>query len=1059
MKLTESAIKNGVTYSMLYLMAVGFGLFSLLRLNLDLYPKMDFPMLAVIAQYSGVGPYDIETSVTRLVEETVASVENVKKVSSTSAQGFSLVMLEFGWGNDMDQAEIDVRTNLEYIKDYLPQEMSEPMVFKFDPSQQPILYMAVASDFHGQAELRQISEDDVEPRIERIAGVASSYTMGGLRREIKILADPARLRAHNISLQQMTAALQMNNLQLPSGWIDNAQQEFTLQTVGEYSNLEQIENTSVSMMNGTVIKIKDVATVVDGFADQRMKVWNNNQPAVMLMVQKQSDANTVLVAREVLDNINKIEMDLPKGVHIETVIDLSSFITQSISNLVDTAYQAMALTFLVLLFFLRNIRSSLIVAVSIPVSMIVTFAVMDQAGLTLNVISMAGLALAVGMLVDNSIVVLESIFRRREEGEGLRDSAINGTTSVGMAITASTLTTLAVFVPILFVPGIAGELFKDMVLTIVISLSASLIVALTLVPLLTSRFLRIKKKTDSGDLGPAVGDHKWTLITKLNQQVGRWLDQLHDFYDGVLAWALRHKAKVLIYSGVAFILSIIVLALTGGEFVPKTDQGFIAMSVDRSPGTSLESMEQSMHQLNSIILQNVPEAKNVYTNFGQGEGIFALFSSRVSSQGDINIMLKKMSERDRSMFEIQDALREKIKSLPDVDARFEDRGEAAMMGAGGDIVVEIFGHDLQVAEALANQIEQKVNTIEGVADIKSSIKEAVPELRVNLDRQRIADLGLSTSQISQVVSTSVLGTVATQYRDAGNEYDIRVQLNQDSRASKTDIENLLIMTPLGTQIPLRSIATVDYSKAPQEILREDQERLVTVDINISGRALTSVTADVKDVIKKITVPNDFRIEIGGLAEEQMESFMYLLLAMLAAVILTYMVMASQFESFIDPFIIMSTVPLSIIGVTLALLLTGTDLSVMAFIGIIMLVGIVVNNGIVMVDYINQLRARGLSLNDAIMQGGHVRLRPVLMTALTTTLAMFPLALGLGEGGESWAPMARAVMGGMIVATAMTLVVVPILYSYFEVLSAKFLSKHAAKVKEKYGDELVKEKRI
>ncbi len=1059
MKLTESAIKYGVTYSMLYLMAVGFGLFSLLRLNLDLYPKMDFPMLAVISQYSGVGPYDIETSVTRLVEETVASVENVKKVSSTSAQGFSLVMLEFDWGTDMDQAEIDVRTNLEYIKDYLPQEMSEPMVFKFDPSQQPILYMAVASDFHGQAELRRISEEDIEPRIERIAGVASSYTMGGLRREIKVLADPARLRAHNISVQQMTAALQMNNLQLPSGWIDNAQQEFSLQTVGEYSNLEQIENTSVGMMNGSIIKIKDVASVVDGFADQRMKVWNNNQPTVMLMVQKQSDANTVVVARDVLKNVAKIEAELPKGVHLDTIIDLSSFITQSMSNLVDTAYQAIFLTFLVLLFFLRSIRSSLIVAVSIPVSMVVTFAVMDQAGITLNVISMAGLALAIGMLVDNSIVVLESIFRRREEGEGLRDSAINGTVSVGMAITASTLTTLAVFVPILFVPGIAGELFKDMVLTIVISLSASLLVALTLVPLLTSRLLRIRKKTDIETLGPTVGDHKWTVFTRLNHRVGIWLDQLHAFYDRVLAWSLRHKMRVLVSSGILFFLSIIVLGVAGGEFLPKTDQGFVTIAVDRSAGTSLESMEQSMHQLISIIMQNVPEAENVYTNFGQGEGISALFSSRVSSQGDINIKLKKMADRNRSMFEIQDALRPKFKSLPDVDARFQDRGEAVMMGAGGDIVIEIFGYDLQVAEALSNQIEQKMKKIDGVADIKSSIKEAIPELRVNLDRQRIADLGLSTSQISQIVSTSVLGTVATQYRDSGNEYDIRVQLDKESRSSKTDIENLLIMTPLGTQIPLRSIATVDFSKAPQEILREDQERLVTVTINISGRSLTSVTSDVKSALKEITVPNNFRIEIGGLAEEQMESFMYLGLAMLAAVILTYMVMASQFESFLDPFIIMFTVPLAIIGVAMALVVTGTDLSVMAFIGIIMLVGIVVNNGIVLVDYINQLRAQGLSLYDAITQGGHVRLRPVLMTALTTILGMFPLALGLGESGESWAPLARAVMGGMIASTALTLVVVPILYSYFEVISAKFLSKHAAKVKAKYGDELVKEKRV
>ncbi|HDI51222.1 MAG TPA: efflux RND transporter permease subunit, partial [Bacteroidetes bacterium] len=463
MKMTQTAIKRGVTFFMIYLIAVGFGLFSLARLNVDLYPKLEFPVLAVITQYTGVGPFDIEKVITRPVEETVASVENVKKVSSTSTQGLSLVMLEFEWGTDMNQAEIDVRNNLEFIKDVLPKDVSTPMVFAFDPSTQPILYLAVASDLHGQAELRRISEQDIEPRLERIPGVAGSFTVGGMRREIKVVVDPTRMRAHNVSIQQLTAALQANNLQLPSGWVDNKEQEFTLQTAGEYASLEQIENTSVAMINGSVIRVRDVATVADGFAEQRQRVWNNGRPAVMLMVQKQSDANTVAVAREVTKRLKQIESELPRGVRLETIIDLSTFITRSMSNLGNTAIQAIGLTFLVLLFFLRNFRSSIIVAVSIPVSLIVTFAVMDQAELTLNIISMAGLALAVGLLVDNSIVVLESIFRHREEGEELREAANKGTGEVAMAITASTLTTLSVFVPVLFVPGIAGELFNDMV--------------------------------------------------------------------------------------------------------------------------------------------------------------------------------------------------------------------------------------------------------------------------------------------------------------------------------------------------------------------------------------------------------------------------------------------------------------------------------------------------------------------------------------------------------------------------------------------------------------------
>lgn len=1046
MKITELSIKRGVTFFMIYLVAVGFGLFSLARLNIDLYPKLEFPILAVISQYTGVGPFDIETVVTRPVEEAVAPVQNVKKITSTSAQGLSLVMLEFDWGTGMDQAEIDVRNNLEFIKDVLPNDVSKPMVFAFDPSTQPILYLAVESDLHGQAELRRISELDIEPRLERIPGVASAFTMGGMRREINILADPGKMRAHNVAIQQLIAALQMNNLQLPSGWVDNKQQEFTIQTAGEYQNIEQIENTTVSMMGGSNIRIKDVANVVDGFTEQRQKVWNNNKPAVMLMVQRQSDANTVTVCRNVLARLGQIESELPKGVRIQTVIDLSTFITRSMSNLGNTALQAIALTFLVLLFFLRNLRSSLIVAVSIPVSMIVTFAVMDQAGLTLNMISMAGLALAVGMLVDNSIVVLEAIFRRREEGEELRDAANNGASEVSMAITASTLTTLAVFIPVLFVPGLAGEMFNDMVVTIVFSLTVSLIVALTLIPLLASRFLRFQEQLSQ----------KRPRLQKFGAAIGKWIENLQNIYSTTLEWSLNHRKTVLISSLVMFILSIYILVNLGGNFLPENDMGFIALAVDRTPGTSLDAMEESMHKLNSIIMEEVPELENIYTNFGQGEGIMALFSTRGSSEGDVTMRLTSLSDRKRDMFQIQDALREKFKNLPDVNARFEDRGQASLFGGGSDVMVEIFGHDLTVAEALASDIQKKVEDVEGVVTAEISIKESSPELRIELDRQRIADLGLSTAQIGQVVSTSILGTVATRFRDGGDEYDIRVQLTKDARTNKADIENILLTTPLGRQIPLRAVANIAYTRAPKEIIREDQERMVSVNIDISGRDLRSVTSDVQNKIKEVAVPNDFRVEIGGAAEEQQESFMYLGIAFMVAILLTYMVMASQFESLLDPFIILFTIPLSLIGVALALLLTGTDLSVMALIGIVMLVGIVVNNGIVLVDYINQLRERGRGLIEAIMEGGRVRMRPVLMTALTTIFAMLPLALGLGESGESWAPMARSVMGGLTVATVLTLVVVPVIYAVVEILSEKIRVKREARAKRKYGDDLAPE---
>jgi HAE1 family hydrophobic/amphiphilic exporter-1 len=1033
MQITKTAIKRGVTFLMIYIIAVGFGLFSLGRLRIDLFPSLDFPVIAVIAQYTGVGPFDIETVVTRPIEESVASVQNIKTVNSYSSQGLSLILLEFEWGSDMDQAEIDVRNNLDFIEDYLPDDMSKPLVFAFDPSMQPIGFMGLGSKVHGLAELRRISERDIEPRIERIPGVAAVYTTGGLRREIKILIDPVRLKAHNVAIQQVEAALRMNNLQIPSGWIDDKQQEFTIQTQGEYRSIEEIENTSVAVMGGSVIRIRDVADVIDGFVEQRSHVWTNDKPAVILVIQKQSDANTVNVSRELYSRLPSIMKELPKGVELETIYEQSQFINRSISNLGNTVFQAILLAFLVLLFFLRNFRSSVIVALSIPISIVVTFAVMDQAGLTLNIISMAGLALAVGLLVDNSIVVLESIFRYREQGKEPREAADIGTHEVAMAITASTLTTVSVFLPVLFVPGLAGELFNEMVVTICFSLGVSLLVALTLVPLLASRFLQVSQNVNAT-----------SFLKRLASRIGGWINRMQDGYVRALDWSVRHRKIVLFSTLGLLIVSIGILFTRGGEFFPESDQGIVQLTVDRSPGTSLPAMEKSVHVIDEIIQEHVPEAEMVYTNFGQGEGMFAAFGSGASHEGEVMIRLVSRTQRRRSVEQIENDLRERFKILPDVEVRFEDRGEEMFFGGGGDIAVEIFGHDLDVAEALARDVMKRVSSVRGVANIEISIEKAAPELKVHLDRQRIADLGLSTSQIGEVVSTSVLGSVVTRYREGGDEYDVRVQLRKDARKNTADIENILIMTPMGQQVPLRAVASIEYGTAPTEIVREDQERKVSISIDVAGRDLRTTTNEVRGLLRDVTVPNDFRIEIGGAAEDMLESFMYLGIAFVVAMLLTYMVMASQFESFIDPFIILFTIPLSIIGVAWALFLTGTTLSVMSLIGIIMLVGIIVNNGIVLVDYINQLRERGHDLYEAIHLGGEARMRPVIMTALTTILAMTPLALGLGESGENWAPMARSVIGGLTAGTVLTLVVVPVIYATLEVFSGKVKERRQAR---------------
>lgn len=1032
MKLAKVSIRRGVTFTMIYLIAAGFGLFGLSQLKLDLFPKLEFPMMAIITQYTGVGPEDMETVVTRPIEEAVSTTENIETVSSRSSQGLSLVMLEFAWGTNMDQAEMDVRNNLEFVRDYLPDDMTDPLIFKFDISQQPIMYLMLNSDQHGLAEIRDMALHDVEPRLERVPGVAAASTTGGLTREIQVHVDPVRLRGHNLSIQQVTSALQSNNLQIPSGFIESKQMEYSIQTLGSYERVEQIANTPVTTINGSTIKIKDVAKVTDGFKEIRQEVWTNGKPSVMIFLQKQSDANTVNTSKRVRAQIEGIQAELPEGVQLDTFWDQADFITRSMSNLGNTAIQAIVLAFLVLLFFLRNFRSSIIVALSIPVSILLTFAVMMQADLTLNVISMAGLALAVGLLVDNAIVVLESIFRIHEEGEEPAEAADRGASEVGMAITASTLTTVSVFVPILFVPGLSGQLFRDMGLTICFSLIVSLLVALTLIPLLASRFLRVRKST-----------HKSGLFSKLSRHIENTMNKLYQRYNVWLDWVLNHRKMTLLVAAGLFILAVVGLSLQGAEFLPENDQSYIELEIERSPGTSLAKMAETMRSIEKIIQEEVSEAKLTYTNFGQGESIMALFGSQSSSRGSMSINLIDLNKRERDQFEIQRALRDKLDNIPDANIKFIEGGFGQMFG-GGDIVVQVFGYDLKTAQALADEIKNKVSKVEGVDFVSTSTEESAPELRINLDRERIADLGMNTAQIGNTISTSVLGSVATLYREGGDEYDVRVQFPKDYRRSKEDLDNILFVTPTGRQIPLRAIADIEYSTAPQVITREGQERHVDVNIDIAGRDLRSVTNDVNKIVNEIVVPRDFRLAISGVAEEQQESFMYLALAMIVAVLLTYMVMASQFESFIDPFIILFTIPLSIIGVALGLLLTGTILSTVVFIGVIMLVGIVVNNGIVLVDYINQLRNRGYELFDAIKQAGIVRIRPVLLTALTTILAMLPLALGLGESGETWAPMARAVMGGLIVATALTLLVVPAIYAALELYSKKRKEKKAAK---------------
>ncbi|MFC1784250.1 efflux RND transporter permease subunit [Candidatus Neomarinimicrobiota bacterium] len=1021
MILSKIAIKRGITFTMVYLIAIGFGLFGLSGLKLDLYPNITFPVIAVMSQYEGVGPEDIEEVLTRPLEQSVTAVENVKKITSNSGAGTSVIILEFDWGSDMEKAENDVRTNIDFVRDFLPDGATDPITFAFNPAMQPIVYLAASSDQLGMAELRRLIDEQVSPLLERLPGVASTDIQGGLERQIKVLIDPHALAAQEFSIQQIVQILRMENLQIPGGIIDETAKEFSVKTYGQYSSIDQIGNTVIGQKNGVPIYLKNVANVVDGYKEQRMVLRNNGKPALMLYVMKQTDANTVRVAKVVQEELPKIAEKVGNGIQFETVIDFADFINDSINNLSTTIIQASFLAFLVLLFFLRNVRSSIIVAISIPVSIIVTFFVMNQAGITLNIISMAGLALAVGMLVDNAIVVLENIFRFKEDGVPIRKAAEEGTSQVSNAIIAATLTTLAVFIPILFVPGIAGIMFNDMAITIVFSLSVSLIVALTLIPLLASRWVR-----------PGKSEVKNKFLKKVSDSIGKFLNSVDSIYLKSLDFFMKRRKTMLISITALFIITIMLSGKVGGDFLGNSDQGFMTINVERESGAGLTTTNETFLAVEKLIEDKIPEAKNVYLAFGTGDVWSTIFGNAGSNKGQIMISLTDINDRKRSQFEIEDSLRKYFDFIPGATVSYQDNSGMPGMSGEGDISIKIFGYDRSVATAVGNQIADVMEQVEGVVDINKSYSKPSPEYQVFLDRDRISAMGLSVTQVAMAIESSIKGTVATVYREGGKEIDVLVQLDENYRNSLTDLENVFITSPLGHQIPLSNFANIVPGESATTIIREDQERRVSVSCSISGKDLRTTRQAVEEKISELTLPQEFRWEIGGTAEDQMESFGYLGIALLAAVFLVYMVMASLFESLLNPFIIIFTIPLAFIGVIWGLLLTGTTLTITALIGGMLLVGIVVNNGIVLIDYINQLREKhDYELWKAVMVGGKRRLRPILLTALTTIFSMMPLALELGSGAEIWSPMARAVIGGLTASTFFTLIIIPVIYFMLE----------------------------
>ena len=1060
--LSKIAVDRPVTALMVSLILIGFGLFGLTDLRLNLYPDVSFPTITVYSTYEGVAPEDMETLITRPIEESVGSISGIERVRSNSSQGASVVRLNFNWGTDLFFAETEVRKRLDQIRRSLPQDAEQPVVFSYDPNDEPIVVLTLTSDTRSPRELRTLSTQQLEQRLERIPGVASAATAGGLSRQINVQLSNAQMRMFDVDIADVANRLRQENVQVPAGELSEGETSYSLRTIGEFKNVEEIRNSIAAVKDGNPVYLSDIATVEDGIAQPIGNVRVQGNDGVIINVYKQSDSNIVTAANGVAASLDELRSILPAGVELDVLTNRADFIEMSIKNLILTAVQAIILVMLMLLLFLRSGRSSFIVAISIPVSIITTFSIMSWADVSLNIISLSGLTLAVGLVVDNAVVVLENIFRFKEDGEDGRTSSVKGAQEVATPVVVSTLTTLVVFLPILFVPGIAGLLFRDLALTISFALIVSVLVALTIIPVLSSKlFQKEIEGDDDRSVFGKLGDYRkrsvrnlflslpvylvvillyplillYGLITRsssgiFTNRVGpfltRLLDRVERSYNNAVNKALKRSGLVVIASFVLLLASLPIYLLLGGEFFPEVDENNIVLEAQREPGVNLFELERTIVQMEDIIREEVPEARLIVSDYGDKTGIEGA-DNPGGNQGVVRIELVPIDERDRDQFEITASLLQSMQRIPGANIK-ELREDPLSPDGETGLIVQIYGYDPEVRQDLAAFVLDGLRETEGIASVFSSADQGRPELRIEMDRERISRVGLNTSQVATAVSNAVRGDVATTFVDEGVEFEVLVQLNPRDRSASDKLNEIQIQTAAGTWMPLDNLARIERFTGPSSILRINQERMLEIEADLAGLDLQTATERARAVLDQVNWPEGYRYEVAGSAEDQAESFQYLLLAFLIAGILTYMVMASQFESLVEPLIIIVTIPLALTGVLLMLWITSTPISVTAMVGLVLLTGIVVNNGIVMIDYIKILQTRGKQRIYAIAEGATRRLRPILMTALTTILAMVPLALQLGSGAETWSPMARTVIGGLTMSTFLMLFAVPCMYN-------------------------------
>ncbi len=1038
MSLYSTSVKKPVSTIMITIGVLIFGLYSYLQLPVDFFPKIDPPYISVFTYYSGANAADVEQNITRKLEDGFGSLSNLKNMTSTSKDNFSVIMLEFEWGANLDEATNEVRNAIGTTERNLPDGVESPTIFKISTSMIPVLMFSVTSDESYEGIKDILDKKFIQP-LNRIDGVGNIFQMGAPERAIMVNVDPRKLDAYNLTIEQIGGILAANNLNLPSGSLKAGKSDIPLRLKGEFESSEVVQNIVISNTNGKTIYLKDIATITDSLKDIDSYERANGRKNVRILVQKQSDANTVTVANKIKKKLEEIKKTLPPDVKVDVLMDTSTNTLASINNLSKTLIYALIFVVLVVLLFLGRGKATLIISLSIPISLISGFIYMYLSGGTINIITLSSLSIAIGLVVDDSIVVLENITKKLERGGFARESAIYGTSEVSLAVIASTLTIIAVFLPLTMLGGITGILFRPLGWVVTISVAVSVIVSMTLVPTLSSKMLKTKapgKKSIGGKI-------YW-----FSQNV---LGKMDNFYSKILSWAIGHRWTVIIIGVIIFISSIFLLKLIGSEFMPASDNDRISAQVKLAQGTKLDETIKTIKYLDSVFIKKYPEIQIVSSSAGAGDesSMIAIFSETANYIVNYTFKMKPRAEREKDIFQISNEMRTDIEKLPEVEKFYVDAGSSRSsagmgMGGGNNLEVKIYGNDFDETNVVAEKISLTLNKIKGAKDILISRDREKTELQLILDNEKMTSFGLNTASVAKSIRYCITGLTATKYKEEGNEYDIIVRYNDSFRHSTEDIENISISTPSGKVIKLSEIAELKPFYSPPIITRENKVRIVKVTSALSGTDIGTVKAALEKEIAKMDIPSDVSIDFGGSAENMKDSFKSLIMLLLLSLILVYIVMASQFESLTEPFIIMFSIPFAFTGVFLGLVIFNSTINVISLIGAVMLIGIVVKNGIILVDYTNLEVDRGLSLKQAVITAGRSRLRPVLMTSLTMILAMLPMIFSSGSGSEMWKPMAIAIFGGLTFSTLVTLILIPTIYTIFGVGKIKRARKSLVK---------------